>query len=66
MKVESIPEHSSKSTTRQCSPAAILESPICLSSGLLRNDPLPSQRIHVNPSKIPIKTGHSVVTEKKP
>ncbi len=29
------------------------------------NEPLPSQRIQLNPSKIPTEIGHSVVTEKE-
>lgn len=63
--VESIPVHASRSITRQLSPAAILESPYSLRVGLLRKEPFPSQRIQLNPSKIPIKIGHSVVTKKK-
>ena len=29
------------------------------------NEPLPSQRIQLNPSKIPTEIGHSVVTERE-
>ena len=35
-------------------------------AGLFKNEPFPSQRIQLNPSKIPTKIGHSVVTEKRP
>ncbi|HEX7260979.1 MAG TPA: hypothetical protein VF258_04135, partial [Luteolibacter sp.] len=48
------------------SPAAIRSSPKDFMAGLFKNEPFPSQRIQLNPSKIPIKIGHSVVTEKSP
>jgi hypothetical protein len=40
--------------------------PNAFSGGLFKKEPFPSQRIQLNPSKIPTKIGHSVVTEKKP
>jgi hypothetical protein len=64
MKVESMPVQACKSTTRQVSPAAIRSRLNAFSAGLFKNEPFPSQRIQLNPSKIPTKIGHSVVTEK--
>jgi hypothetical protein len=66
MNVESMPVQACKSTTRQASPEAIRSRPNAFSAGLFKNEPFPSQRIQLNPSKIPTKIGHSVVTEKKP
>ncbi len=65
MNVESIPVQDPRSTTTHFSPEEIRSSPKVLTAGLFKNDPFPSQRIQLNPSKIPIKIGHSVVTEKK-
>jgi hypothetical protein len=65
MKVESIPVHPPKSTTRHRSPAEIRSSPNAFMAGLFKKEPFPSQRIQLNPSKTPIKIGHSVVTERK-
>src|SRR6478752_3932448 len=66
MKVESMLVQAPKSTTRHRSPAAIRSSPKAFMAGLFKNEPFPSQRIQLNPSKIPTKIGHSVVTEKRP
>jgi hypothetical protein len=64
MNVESIPVHAPKSTTKQDSPASIREMQNSLTTGLFKNEPFPSQRIQVNPSKVPTKMGHSLLTDK--
>lgn len=48
MNVESMPLHSSKSTTMHVAPAPSSFSHQSLTNGLLINDPFPSQRIHEN------------------
>jgi len=61
-----MPVHACKSTIKQVSPATIRSRLNVFSAGLFKKEPFPSQRIQLNPSKIPTKIGHSVVTEKKP
>jgi hypothetical protein len=66
MKVESMPVQVSKSTTRRDTPARILASPNSFMARLFRKEPLPSQRIQLNPSNFPTFIDESLVTNSVP
>jgi hypothetical protein len=66
MKVESIPVHSSKSTTNRTTPARIRASPNSFTAKLFKKEPLPSQRIQLNPSNFPTFIDESLATNSVP
>ncbi len=66
IKVEFIPVQACKSTTRHISPRMIRDSPNSFTAGLLRKDPLLSQRIQLKPSNFPTLIGQEIATNDAP